>query len=802
MVDQFTFYVGGDPPPAAPTQTTVQNTNLPDYAQPYVESMLGAAQQQVYTYNPNGTVSGFKGYTPYSTNMNNYVAGFSPMQQQAFQGAANLQTPGQFGQGSQMTGMAGMGALQTAGQAGQMGQAGNNYFGMATNPGATQAFMNPYLQSALDPALAETRRQYGITGTQEQSAATQQGAFGGSREALMAAENNRNMNTAMNQMIGSGYQNAYDAAQKNMQYGAGLGLQGQQAAANAALQGYNQLGQAGAQLGQLGQQQLSAQEGILGLQNQYGGQQQAAEQSKINQAIQNYATAQQYPMMQLGNISNLLHGLPMQSTSTQTYQAPPTTLNTLAGIGTGIAGLSKLAAKGGLPKHFKTEKFVGGGIASLANRERIAENYSPQTLQKEVQNGVLPQASSMALSQDYNNYQKAAQAAQAAAQPQAPGIASAQTNLPTQTMAGGGIISFAQGNLVNTPKFGLDPSQLEQIDTTGYQDILNQYLNKDTNKPYTEEEIAKERRDKESKLGIKDFYADRMADIDKQKADIADQRNTAQGLALLAASSGILKNANKPGLMGVGEGLSEGVASYAPALKDIRANEAGIRKEQLAAQDAHTAMLQAQMAGDDKAFTDAQNQFAQHKTNIINAQNQNIQARNAIRTEGAKEEYGYTKEINKQLLDNFGKTEAAKITSGNADIGHINQAVANAQTELTAARAQHAAEYKAEDLRNAQSLVDTVTQTIANKGTPSADQIANKERAEKFIAKAQASENNIKNLEAKYKPYIAYIAQKANLPDSVVQSLAGQAVAPGSSNQPSNTQPMKTSSGTTYQIIN
>jgi hypothetical protein len=290
--------------------------------------------------------------------MNNYVAGFSPMQQQSFQGAQNLQSPGQFGQASQMAGMAGLGSLQTAGQA---GQAGNNYFGMATNPGATQAFMNPYLQNALNPALDETRRQYGINQTNQMGNATKQGAFGGSREALMASENNRNMNSAMNQMIGTGYQNAYDAAQKNIQYGAGLGLQGQQ----AALQGYNQLGQAAGALGALGQQQFGAQKDIINLQNQMGAQQQAAEQTKINQAIQNYATAQQYPMMQLGNMSSLIRGLPMQSTTTQSYQAQPGMASQIAGLGAGAYGLSKLvgAKAGGSTKHISKR---GDGIDAIA----------------------------------------------------------------------------------------------------------------------------------------------------------------------------------------------------------------------------------------------------------------------------------------------------------------------------------------------------------------------------------------------------------------------------------------------------
>jgi hypothetical protein len=65
-----------------------------------------------------------------------------------------------------------------------------------------------------------------------------------------------------------------------------------------------------------------------------GAQQQALEQSKINQAIQDYAIQQQYPMMQLGFMSNMLRGLPMQAQTTQLYQAQPSTLQQ----GIGLAG--------------------------------------------------------------------------------------------------------------------------------------------------------------------------------------------------------------------------------------------------------------------------------------------------------------------------------------------------------------------------------------------------------------------------------------------------------------------------------
>ena len=83
---------GSAPAPSGPTQTTAYNTNIPEYAQPYVMNMLNAAQAQIYT--PDMT--GFNPYTPYSNNPTDYVAGFSPLQQQAQSSAANLQTPGQY----------------------------------------------------------------------------------------------------------------------------------------------------------------------------------------------------------------------------------------------------------------------------------------------------------------------------------------------------------------------------------------------------------------------------------------------------------------------------------------------------------------------------------------------------------------------------------------------------------------------------------------------------------------------------------------------------------------------------------
>ena len=345
-----TFNLGDDTP--APQQVTTQTSNIPDYMQPYVESMLGATQNQLFNTTTdaqgNTTLNGLKPYTPYSTNMNDYVAGFSPLQQQSQSAAGNLQTPGQFGQANQMATASGLGSLGTATNA---AGAGNQYMQMAQDPNAIKNFMNPYLQQTLDPALAELSRQYGITGTQEQSQATGAGAFGGSREALMAAENQRNLGTAQSQMIGQGYNNAFQAAQQAQQFGSNLGLQGQQ----AALQGYGQAGQAASTLGSLGTQDLAAQQGIIGTQNQIGAQQTAAEQAKINQSVQDYANAQQYPLMELGVMSNMTRGLPLSAPTTSMYQAQPTAATQLIGSAGAIGSLGAAAPK------------AAGGILSVKN---------------------------------------------------------------------------------------------------------------------------------------------------------------------------------------------------------------------------------------------------------------------------------------------------------------------------------------------------------------------------------------------------------------------------------------------------
>ena len=409
------------PAPAAPTQTTVQNTNIPDYLRPYAETMLGATQQQLFntqaqtpTYDASGNqtntgavdITGVKPYVPYSSNPADYVAGFSPMQQAAQEGAANLQVPGQYGQASNMAGASGLGALGTVGGAGMYGSMGaragqqgaalsNAYGGMGAmqgqqgaqigqslgqqsqntsqGPGSVASYMNPYLQNSLNPQLQLANQQYGIAGQQQQGAATSAGAFGGSRSALANSLNQQNQMLAQNQIIGQGYNQAFSNAQNQMNTanqaalagnqqalsGYGMGLQGANQAGTLGLQGaqaglagvgaqqagYNLANTAASNLANIGGQQLGAQQNIIAAQSQAGQQQQTQQQNIINQAIQNYATAQQYPQQQLSFMNSMLRGLPTQQTTTATYQAAPSTVNQITGLG--LAGLGAYNAFGG-----------------------------------------------------------------------------------------------------------------------------------------------------------------------------------------------------------------------------------------------------------------------------------------------------------------------------------------------------------------------------------------------------------------------------------------------------------------------
>jgi hypothetical protein len=443
-----TPFGGGSGGGGAPTQTTSYQTNIPEYARPYVENMLQSTQAQIY----NEDMTGFRPYRPYSTNVQDYVAGFSPLQQQAQQAAYGLQTPGQLGAATGLAGMSGMGGL---GLARQMAGAGQEYAQMATSPAAQQAYMSPYMQNVVDYQKMQALRDYQIGQPMRRAQAVGAGAFGGSRQAIAESEAERNLMSQLQGIEAQGRQSAFQQAQQAQQFGANLGLQGRQ----GALGGLGAATQAAGTLGQLGGQQLGAQKEIIGLQSQMGAQQQALEQQKINQAIQDYAIAQQYPFMQLGLMNAMLRGLPLQTQTTQLYQAQPTALQQGIGL-TGAAatlfgrkegGVIKMA-EGGIANAYKY-----GGAISDPELEAMADKLSVAQLQERLRDPTLTAG----------ERQIFAEALQEKTQDKArmSGIAMAGgPAFESQGMAGGGIVAFAPGGLsMLSPEFGGQDESMDQL---------------------------------------------------------------------------------------------------------------------------------------------------------------------------------------------------------------------------------------------------------------------------------------------------------------------------------------------------
>jgi hypothetical protein len=104
----------------------------------------------------------------------------------------------------------------------------NQYQAPGTYTGATitpeqfnlqnlQPYMNPYLEAVLEPQRREAQRQADIARTAIQTKLSQAGAYGGSRQAIMEAEGQRNLQTLLDEITGKGYAGAYESAAKQFE---------------------------------------------------------------------------------------------------------------------------------------------------------------------------------------------------------------------------------------------------------------------------------------------------------------------------------------------------------------------------------------------------------------------------------------------------------------------------------------------------------------------------------------------------------------------------------------------------------
>jgi hypothetical protein len=409
-----TFYGGSAP--ATPSTTTQNINSIPPELMPYVLGNLQAAKGQLFKTDEGGQITGYQPYKPYSTDPNKYVAGFSALQKQAQQGAGALKMPGQFGTATGMATEAGQGALGVAGgaigtgaNAARAGEgaigigaraygAGDEYNQMATDPGSMAGWMSPYMQNVTDYQTQQANRQYDISGAQQAGGAARAGAFGGSRDAIMAAENARNRNQAITGIQATGAQTAWQDARQAQQFGANLGMQGYQTGIQgiqAGLQGYQtelqgydtalkgyQTGiQGSQQLGNLGTQQLAAQTDILGTKSKYGAEIQGRNQALIDQRIKNFENQQNQPYRAMDVMSGLVRGTPIAQSSSTQYAANPSygqqIGSTIGALGS-MYGAYKGKANGGIVQTYADGGSVEQGI------EAKLRDMSPEQLRAHI----------------------------------------------------------------------------------------------------------------------------------------------------------------------------------------------------------------------------------------------------------------------------------------------------------------------------------------------------------------------------------------------------------------------------------
>jgi hypothetical protein len=207
------------------SQTTKQAAP-PSYAQPYVNDILGRAQNA--------------SYQPYQAYEGNRIAGFTDAEKTARAGVMGLQAPTQFNTATDMATKAGnytpgqfdggydqaqfTGGNYATGQFDNTykptqftgndyatGQFGTNSF---NDSGMASQYMSPYMQNVVDVQKRKAREDAQQSQLAGNLGASRLGTTGGSRQLLATLNRERNLATQMGDIQALGSQSAYEAGQK------------------------------------------------------------------------------------------------------------------------------------------------------------------------------------------------------------------------------------------------------------------------------------------------------------------------------------------------------------------------------------------------------------------------------------------------------------------------------------------------------------------------------------------------------------------------------------------------------------
>jgi hypothetical protein len=331
---------GGSPPPPPPSNTSVSQTSeFPAELKPFIQDVLGKSQAIQEKRESEG-------YIPFEGPQ---IAEFSPEQEQAFTGIQGL-----VGQGQEyFDPSADLAKSSTS----------------AYTPEAVRAAMSPYTQNVVDIQQREALRQADVAQQQLAAQAASAGGLGGSRMAILEAEQNRNTQQLLGDIQARGQAAAFEDAQTRL---------AQQSGRELAASG--QLMNLGSVAPQQSLKELTAVEAI-------GAQKQAQTQQALNIAKNQFQEEQTFPEQTLQQYQSVIRGFPLAPntyTNSQTVNPAPSYLQQaagLGGLGLGVAsafgGFGKGSAQGGL-----VSRMQGGpvdqnrGLGSIVVRRQAGQLVS------------------------------------------------------------------------------------------------------------------------------------------------------------------------------------------------------------------------------------------------------------------------------------------------------------------------------------------------------------------------------------------------------------------------------------------
>jgi len=328
------FGKGGGPPPT-PAHTTQQTTSqYPDELKPFIQDIFGKAKG----IEDQRSADGYQAYDAPR------IAGFNQDQQNAFTGIRDAQ-------GASTPYFEAQETLIDRSTAGP-------------SAARTAQYMNPYTQNVIDIQQRELGRQ----GAQERqrigAGAVGAGGYGGSRQAILEAEQMRNQGMRSDDIQAKGMNQAFAQAQQAMSQADARGLQGA-----------GMYGQMATQVPGQRMKELGALAGV-------GAADQTQQQRALDLGYRQFQDEYNYPMKTLNDYSAILRGFPLPpstSTNQTAYSAVAPLSSQLLGAGAGLTGMAGMAglfgASGG-----QVKKLQQGGLASMyapSNRVEFGKtNYA------------------------------------------------------------------------------------------------------------------------------------------------------------------------------------------------------------------------------------------------------------------------------------------------------------------------------------------------------------------------------------------------------------------------------------------